>query len=103
MEILLVYEPIYNIIGCMLPFLQILYNSQLTKTIKSQNAFIFSFLTHYSLIIYYSICSENVFRVEPVQWAAWIIIPLLICQTIWLKYQENRAAIKRFLKKKQQC
>lgn len=102
MEILLVYEPIYNIIGCLLPFLQILYNSQLTKTIKSQNAFLFSFLSHYSLILYYSICSENVFRVEPIRWAACVIIPLLMVQTIWLKYQENRAFIRKIIKKRQQ-
>jgi hypothetical protein len=87
LEVLLVFSPWFNVASCLLLVMQIIVNTTTRRNAHPQNSFLACFITHYMLVIYYTLCEDNVFRVEPVAWAAYIISILLFIQLAVLKLQ----------------
>lgn len=102
-EVLLAFNPYYNCLAVMLPVLQLLVNASTRRNADPQHGFLACFVMHSLLPLYYSLDSSNVFRIEPVRWAGWLMLALLALQILLLKLQEFQTRIRCYFRRRKQA
>lgn len=98
-EVLLAFNPYFNMLGTMLPVLQIAVNFTTKRSAAHQNGVIMCFIAYMFLPVYYSLQDGNIFRVEPVRWVGWFMLVMMALQLVILKLQEHKKQLRSYLKR----
>lgn len=98
LELAFAYEWWYNLLGSLLPGLLLLANWG-ARSYRSQSSYVAVFLAHHVMALYYTLCDDNVFRIEPHPRAGAAMLALLALQLAGLKLQKWRVPLLRWIRR----